>query len=200
MKTKRITAPRETVIRGLKETFELNQKRLDQSSKTSNKRQKLYYVTCHYKPPINGTRNSIEQNLEYISASIPRVYNHILNKVVQRHKFKCRKKLHPFMMSFVDFSGTREHAANFVQLPHSHSILALHPDTETRFLKLVDQDFRLNENCENTNNMRKVDVFKIGVTEEDLETLIDYSAKSYLMDFIPYVSPEMQTNMLVMNG
>lgn len=138
MKTKRATAPRETINKGLKDTFELKQKRSNQTSKTSIQRQRFYYVNCHHKPPINGYIISIEKILEYVSASIPRVYNHILNKTVSRHKFKSRRKLHPFMMSFVGFSGTREYASSFVQLPHSHTILALHSDTEARFLDLVD--------------------------------------------------------------
>lgn len=157
----------------------------------------LYLVTTHFNDP---RYNSVEKNLDYVSRSTQLVYNHLLNKIVKSHLRKQNKKYHPFMMTFLDFSGSRHHHSSFGTIPHIHSILVVHPKTEARYLDLVEQDFRINEGNKNTISIQTMDSRLIGPTEEDLETVIDYSSKSYFLDFTPYVSKEAQANMMILNG
>lgn len=160
----------------------------------------LYLITTHFNGPTGNANSSIEQNLDHVSSSTNQVYNHILNNTVRRHKYKSRKKYHPFMMSFIDFAGTRTHKARFTELPHIHSVLVVHPSVNPRFQTLASKGFRILEDFHNTTNIRDIDVVEIEQTDGDIRSVIDYSAKSYLMDYIPNVSKETQANMMILNG
>lgn len=157
----------------------------------------LYLVTTHFNDP---RYNSVEKNLDHVSRSTQLVYNHLLNKTVKSHLRKQNKKYHPFMMTFLDFSGSRYHQPSFSMIPHLHSILVVHPKTEARYQDLVDQDFRLNEGSKNTMNIQTMDSQLINPTDKDLETVIDYSSKAYFYNHIPYVSKEAKANMMILNG
>lgn len=188
--------PKDAIVANLRDTVKHHINRLS-SADPEAQRPYLYLVTTHF-TALPG--NTIEQNIDHVSTTAPKLYNHILNKTVKQHKYPSRKKYHPFMMSFIDFSGTREHQPRFAEVPHTHSILVVHPKANPRFRKLVYREFRLHTRFENTSSIREIDAVEIKPTDQDLKAVIDYSAKSYLMNFIPYVSKETQANMLILNG
>lgn len=195
-----IIAQRSKAVNGLTQTITSNIKRLKQSTSSSNHDPQAFLVTTHLKEKPIAAKNSVSANLEYATQNTNRLYNLILNNTVARHTYKSRKKYHPFMMSFIDFSGTREHQANFTQLPHVHSVLVLHPETQSRFQELCDKNFRLNEASKNTQNIRKIDAIEIEQADNAFQKVIDYSAKSYFLNFIPFVAKEEQANMMMLHG
>ena len=168
------------------------------SAETLEQKTGLYLITTHFKDPMG--KGSVEHHLKYVIDTVPLVYSHILHKTVKSHKYKSRRKLHPFMLSFIDYSGSREHQHNFSQLPHVHSILVVHPQVNSRFQELRESSFRFKERNANTALIKSIDAVDIGPTNADLDTVIDYSAKSYFLEFIPFVSAETQADMMIING
>lgn len=94
--------PRDNIVSQLKDSVK---ERINQVSDAETEDQKtgVYLVTTQLKNPIG--KGSIEQHLQYVIDTVPMVYNHILNKTVKSHKFESRQKLHPLMLSFIDYSG-----------------------------------------------------------------------------------------------
>lgn len=108
-----------------------------------NNKPGLYMVTTHLHEPEYLEKP--ETKLRYVINTVPSVYKHILNKTVKRHKLKGHRKYHPFMLSFVDYSGSRQHDHRFNIIPHVHSILVVHPKVNQQFKNLMENGFRLDE-------------------------------------------------------
>jgi hypothetical protein len=78
--------------------------------------------------------------------------------------------------------------------------LIVHPEVNSRFHDLRDNGFQLDQGNRNTGRIKDIDVRDIEPTDDDLETVIDYSAKSYFLDFIALVSAETRADMMIING
>lgn len=189
--------PRDNNVSQLRDSVKERINRVS-DAETEDQKTGLYLVTTHLKNPIG--KATVEQQLQYVIDTVPLVYTHILNKTVKSHKFESRRQLHPLMLSFIDYSGSRENQHNFSQLPHVHSILVVHPEVNSRFQDLRDNGFQLDQGNRNTARITNIDVVDIERTDIDLETVIDYSAKSYFLDFIPLVSAETKADMMIING
>lgn len=197
MKTTNQMSSKGPIVSSLKDSLKDRINRLS-DTRSSDLAAGLYLVTTHFND--TNTSGSNEQKLQYVILSVPRVYNHILNKTVKHHHYTSRRKLHPYMLTFVDYSGSRFHQHNFTQLPHTHSILIVHPAVKHRFQELWKDGFRLNDGCRNTSCIQEIDVREIANTDDDLTNVISYSAKSYFLNYIPFVSDETKADMMVFNG
>lgn len=189
--------PKDNIVSQLRDSVKDRINRVSHAE-TEDQRIGLYLVTTHLKSAKGNA--SVEQQLQFVIDTVPKVYTHILHKTVKQHKYESRRKLHPFMLSFIDYSGSREHQHQFGKLPHVHSLLVVHPEVNARFQDLRDNGFLLKERNDHASRILDIDVVDIGPTDADLDTVIDYSAKSYFLDFIPRVSAETKADMMLING
>ena len=142
-----------------------------------------YFMTATF------TQNSLISDpikrLEYVRNVHERLFMRIMGKTVQRYKLPKNRYKQTTSIDFYDFPGTKKGQGNTVLLPHTHSLLLIHPETVDRFEQARTKEFGVFNDPELRSKVQSLDLQEIK-GRENLLNVIDYSSKFYRKPAFPF--------------
>lgn len=126
-----------------------------------------------------------QKRLEYVRNTHEKFFMRLMGKTVKRYKKPAKRFRQPVSIDFYDFPGTKKGGGNTLKLPHTHSVLLIHPETVKRFEEARSRDFDVYQDAELRSKIQSVDFREIH-TRDDLRNVIDYSSKFFRAPAHPY--------------
>lgn len=144
---------------------------------------KLYFMTVKFTE--SALIDCPTKRLEYIRNTHEKFFMRLMGKIVKRYKKPKNRYKQPVSIDFYDFPGTKKGQGNTLKLPHTHSVLLIHPETVERFEEARSRDFDVYQDAEFRSKIQSVDFEEID-TRDDLRNVIDYSSKFFRSPAHPY--------------
>ncbi|NKX28636.1 hypothetical protein HGE68_01920 [Rhodobacteraceae bacterium R_SAG6] len=125
------------------------------------------------------------KRLEYVRNMHEKFFMRLMGKALKKYKKPKNRYKQPVSINFYDFPGTKKGGGNTLKLPHTHSVLLIHPETVKRFEEARSRDFDMYQDAELRSKIQSVDFREIH-TRDDLRNVIDYSSKFFRAPAHPY--------------
>ncbi|WP_139792970.1 hypothetical protein [Pseudophaeobacter leonis] len=144
---------------------------------------KLYFLTSVY----NETSLIMCPNkrLEYVEGRQKCLFMRIMGATVSRYMKPKNRYKQPVSIDFFDFPGTRRGGRDTLSLPHVHSVLLIHPETDEKFNQARTNDFWIINRPDLNRRIRSLKCLNIE-TKEDLTRIVGYSSKFFRNPTYPF--------------
>ncbi|NHM21138.1 hypothetical protein [Tritonibacter mobilis] len=184
MKLKKITKNRKYFKREIESQIQELSNRMSVSHPHEGSLEpKLYFMT------VTFTESALitcpKKRLEYVRNTHEKFFMRLMGKAVKRYKKPKNRYRQPVSIDFYDFPGTKKGLGNTLKLPHTHSVLLIHPETIERFEEARSRDFDVHQDAELRSKIQSVDFQEID-TRDDLRNVVDYSSKFFRSPAPPY--------------
>lgn len=144
---------------------------------------KLYFMTVTFTE--SALIDCPTKRLEYIRNAHEKFFMRLMGRTVKRYKKPKNRYRQPASIDFYDFPGTKKGQGDTLKLPHTHSVLLIHPETVERFEEARSRDFDVYQDAELRSKIQSVD-FPETHTQDDLRNVIGYSSKFFRSPAYPY--------------
>lgn len=147
---------------------------------------KLYFLTSVYNE--TALIECPNKRLDYVEGTQKYLFLRIMGAAVSRYLKPKNRYKQPVSIDFFDFPGTRKGGGDTLSLPHVHSVLLIHPETDERFNQARMGDFGIRTRPDLDRRIRSLQCLDIE-TKGDLSRIIGYSSKFFRNPTFPYNQP-----------
>lgn len=184
MNLKELTNNKERFIKGIeRQISELSDRMSVSHPHEGYLEPKCYFMT------VTFTESALitcpKKRLEYVRNMHEKFFMRLMGKALKKYKKPKNRYKQPVSINFYDFPGTKKGEGNTLKLPHTHSVLLIHPETVERFEGARSRDFDVYQDSELRSKIQSVDFREIH-TQNDLRMVIDYSSKFFRSPAHPY--------------
>lgn len=158
---------------------------------------KLYFLTSAYNE--TSIIECPNKRLEYIEGTQKQLFCRIMAATLSRYATPKNRYKQPVSIDFLDFPGTRKGNGDTLSLPHVHSVLLIHPETDERFNQARKTDFGIRNNPDLDRKVRSLDCQCIE-TKCDLKSVIGYSSKFLRHPSYPFNQPHLHERLYNSQG